>query len=46
MALSAGKVCAIVACILFILAAFSVGLGGIALVPAGLAFLAAAHFLA
>lgn len=45
MTLTAGKVCAIVACILFVLAAFGVALGGIALVPAGLAFLAAAHFL-
>jgi hypothetical protein len=45
MTLSAGKVCAIVACILFILAVFGVALGSLALVPLGLAFLAAAHFL-
>ena len=46
MVLSAGKVCAIVACIIFVLAVFGVSLGSIALVPLGLAFLAAAHFLA
>jgi hypothetical protein len=45
MTLTVGRVCAIIACILFLLATFGVALGSLALVPLGLAFLAAAHFL-
>lgn len=35
----------IVAIVIFLLAAFGVGLGGISLVPLGLAFFAAGHVL-
>ena len=45
MTLTLGRLCAIIACILFLLAVFSVSLGSVQLVPLGLAFLAAAHFL-
>ena len=39
------KACAVVACVLFVLVVFSVSLGSVQLLPLGLAFLAAAHFL-
>lgn len=45
MTLSAGRICAIVACALFLLVVFSVSLGSVQLLPLGLAFLAAAHFV-
>lgn len=39
------KACAVVACLFFVLAALSVSLGSVPLLPVGLAFLAAAHFV-
>ena len=43
MEVSASRLLALIACILFILAAFGVSFGGVAIVALGLAFLAAAH---
>jgi len=45
MTFSAARICAIIACILFLLIVFSVSLGHVNLLALGLAFLAAAHFL-
>lgn len=42
MKVTASKVLALIACIVFVLAAFGVGLGAVGMVPLGLAFLAAA----
>ena len=45
MTLTAGKLCAVTACVIFVLAAFGIAPGGVAMLPLGLAFLAAAHFV-
>lgn len=41
--MTANQLLALVACVIFVLAAVGVGINGVALVPLGLAFLAAAH---
>lgn len=43
MEVSANRLLALVACILFVLAAFGVSFGGVGIIALGLAFLAAAH---
>lgn len=43
MEVSASRLLALIACILFVLAAFGVGFAGVGIVALGLAFFAAAH---
>lgn len=43
--MKASRLLMLIACVIFVLAAFGVGISGVALVPAGLAFLAAASLV-
>lgn len=45
MQITVGKVLCLIACILFVLAAFGVAFGAVAIVPLGLAFLAASFLV-
>jgi hypothetical protein len=45
MKLGPGSFLVVVAVVIFVLAAFGVGFGGISMVPLGLAFFAAGHLL-
>ena len=45
MTLSASALLCLIAVVLFVLAAFGVAFGGVAIVPLGLAFFAAAHIV-